>query len=215
MPTFIDESGDTGRSRDSSACFRLAAVWMPSETAANEFREAVRQYRSSKGMSAKHEFKFTLTHSQPQRRREFLTISRDFGYRFVFCSIDKRQKPWNNAPSSALHWAAATTLAVLLRPTYHAAEREQPGGQIQDTIIVDDNRDKRFLSAVWTAFQGLRSATCPGTEMVRRPRFRSSGQDEVLQLADMVCGATGAAIDGDSAWYDRICEHCQDKMFLP
>ena len=45
MPTLIDESGDTGHSRDSLPYFRLATVWMPDLDAATAFREAIRAPR--------------------------------------------------------------------------------------------------------------------------------------------------------------------------
>jgi hypothetical protein len=66
MPTFIDESGDTGHSPTSLPYFRLAAVWIPSLAEANAFREAVRQLRQNRPdlhLEEDFEFKFAKTHS--------------------------------------------------------------------------------------------------------------------------------------------------------
>ena len=47
LPTFIDESGDTGRvAGASSDCFRLAAVWVPTKAEANACRDTIRELRT-------------------------------------------------------------------------------------------------------------------------------------------------------------------------
>ena len=54
MPTFIDESGDTGPNPDpGNHCFRLAAVWVPSHDVAEAFRESVRRVRRALGLRAR------------------------------------------------------------------------------------------------------------------------------------------------------------------
>jgi hypothetical protein len=70
--------------------------------------------------------------------------------------------------------------------------------------VVDDNRDRVFLDAIEQKFCGLRSEIHGGVSFVRKVKFGDSGPDELLQLADMTCGAVGAHLDGDSAWYKMI-----------
>ena len=71
---------------------------------------------------------------------------------------------------------------------------------------MDDNGDKKFLDVVKKQFRELKSGRRPNAPLVGKIRFGGSAPDELLQLADMVCGAVGAYVDGDSVWYDVIAE---------
>lgn len=213
MPTFIDESGETGHSRGSLPYFRLAAVWMPDRAVTDSFREDVRQLRQRLNLGASFEFKFTRTHCHPDRAHAFFGLSLHHQFSFSVCAIDKTKGSWRNAPSREQHWAAATSLASCLRRAYHQAER--PERPLRDPILVDDNRDPKFLAAIHIAFHCLKSQLHPGLAMVLPPRFRDSQPDEVMQLVDMVCGATGAAIDGNPTWYNFIKGRCLGLICLP
>ncbi len=213
MPTFIDESGDTGHARDSLSYFRLAAVWMPTLAAADLFRADVRRLRQYLEVGEKFEFKFARTSSRHDRRRAFLECAANHDFRFSFCGIDKTGPYWGRASAEEQHWATATSIAVCLRQVYHQAE--QPTRSLREQVLVDDNGDEGFLKAIQIAFQGLRSKLHPGAHMVRNPRFRGSAPDEVMQLVDMACGAAGACLDGDSKWYDLIQSKCMGMMQLP
>ncbi len=213
MPTLIDESGDTGHSRDSLPYFRLATVWMPDLDAATAFREAIRALRDELHLGRSLEFKFAATSSYPERRRAFFERALKHPFQFAFCGIDKTTRYWRHAPAEEQHWATATSLAVCLRPIYHGAE--QPSRPLRDDVLVDDNGDRAFLKAINRAFRGLRSQLHPNASMVAKARFRGSAADEVMQLVDMVCGAAGACLDGDSLWYDLIRERCLGLIRLP
>ena len=211
MPTFIDESGDTGHSGTSSDYFRLAAVWVPSLEQATAFRESIRQLpadRPDLHLDARFEFKFAKSGPRPDIREAFFQLALQHEFVFAFCSIDKRSDYWQRAPSSEQHWATATDLSASLRNTYHAVEAIHPERPLRESLFVDDNRDEDFLEAIDRAFRGLRSILHPGVSMVRTPRFRDSNSDDLLQFVDMVCGATGSAIDGDTRWYDLIRSRC-------
>jgi hypothetical protein len=109
MPTFIDESGDTGPfSEGGKPYFRLAAVWVPTLDHAESFREAVRQLRRDLGLRADYEFKFYKTHTRPEQRQAFLTAALAQPFRFTVCSIDKTADYWNSAGGPEQHWACAT-----------------------------------------------------------------------------------------------------------
>lgn len=213
MPTAIDESGDTGHAKDSLPYFRLAAIWMPSDAESNAFRESVRVLRSRLGLPRSYEFKFARTQPHPDRRKAFFDNALNFPFRFAVCAIDKEKGRWKTAPSREQHWAAATCLAVDLRSVYHSAEI--PACPLREQIIVDDNGDKSFLKSIGVAFRGLRSRLHPSFPMTTNPRFRGSKADEVMHLVDMVCGATGAFIDGDPSWYDMVKERCVGLTRLP
>lgn len=216
MPTFIDESGDTGPAgHGGTPYFRLAAVWVPTLDQAETFREAIRQLRRVRGLPSNYEFKFSTTHAHPERRREFLSIALGREFRFTVCSIDKTADHWNSVSGSELQWASATTLAVQLRPMYHSAEAAF-GTPLREPIIVDDNSDRAFLKTVKRAFRGLRSRQDPGSSLVGPVTFRDSGPEEMLQLADMICGAVGSHLQrDDSTWYKLVAERDLRTFCLP
>lgn len=213
MATFIDESGDTGHARDSLRYFRLAAVWMPTRAAADQFRADIRQLRQDLGVGGTFEFKFARTHSHPERRQAFFDCAAKHDFRFSCCGIDKAGPYWGRAPAAEQHWATATTIAVCLRQVYH--QSEQLNRPLRDQLWVDNNGDEGFLKAIRLAFRGLRSQLHPGAPMVCNPRFRESASDEVMQLVDMACGAAGAYLDGESKWFDLIKTKCLGLMQLP
>jgi hypothetical protein len=155
MPTFIDESGDTGTVvSGGKPYFRLAAVWVPTLDDAEAIREAVRKLRQELGLRADFEFKFFHTYHHPDRRHAFFQTALDHDFRFVVCSIDKTAVYWRSAPGPEQHWACATTLAAYLRDTYYEAERKL-GPPLREPVVVDLNSDKDYLNAVKRAFHGL------------------------------------------------------------
>ena len=102
MPTFIDESGDTGRvAGGGKRYFRLAAVWVPNGTVAEMFREAIRGLRRELGLERDYEFKFAKTHRFPERRRAFLDVAIAYDFSFVVSTLDKTHPDWVRADGPA------------------------------------------------------------------------------------------------------------------
>lgn len=213
MPTFIDESGDTGHGLGAKSYFRLAAVWLPSIDDAEAFRESIRKLRRDLGRKQSYEFKFAKTGDYPDRRRRFFETALQAPFRFAVSSIDKTAPYWRTAPSHEQHWAAATAISVDMCRVYHEAER--PERPLREPVFVDQNNDRRFLDAIKTAFQSLHSQLHPGVSLVVTPKFRKSHADEVMQLADMVCGAVGASFENDNRWLDMIITKCQGITPIP
>jgi len=207
MPTFIDESGDTGQSEDSKPYFRLAAVWLPEP---DRFREAIRLLKRDLGRRSNFEFKFAKTHSLPDDRRRFFQLAMDLQMRFSVCSITKRGY-WRNASSKELHWATATSVSVDMGEFYK--QFDTPDCQFCDPILVDQNDDRSFLKAIKMAFKAFKSRHHDSL-LTEPPRFRKSHTDEALQLTDMVCGAAGANLDGDCEWWKIIESGCLGMMSL-
>jgi hypothetical protein len=209
MPTFIDESGDTGPNPDMANChFRLAAVWVPSHDVAEAFRTRIREVRQSLGLRMDYEFKFSKTWYHQNYRDSFFRAAMEHEFRFAVSSIDKRKGEWPGADSGLFHWASAVYIASSLRRTYLEAQQElvRTGSRspLKDLIVVDDNKDGNFLEVVKTVFRGLGAACDPRLYLIGKVRFRGSDPDELIQLVDMVCGAYGAHVDGDSTWYRII-----------
>jgi len=215
MPTYIDESGDTGRTRDGGTpYFRLAAVWIPTIDDAQRFREQIRHLRLQIALRADYEFKYAKTHTRPERRKAFFNTALAQEFRFAVSSIDKTKNEWNSADRGELHWACTTELAALLRPLYHRAEQHR-SAPLRERVVIDDNSDHTFLVQLKRQFRGLRSSRWDGSSLVDKVSFRDSAVDELLQLADMVCGAVGDFVDGsDWTWYNLIAERDVERRDL-
>jgi len=215
MPTFIDESGDTGPFSDGgTAYFRLAAVWVPTNEHVVLFRNKIQRLREKLGLPRTFEFKFSKTHQKPEWREAFFSAAMSQEFWFIVSLIDK-----NNDPCAfthqAQHWACATEIAAALRPVYQRAEdgKKRP---LRELIVVDDNHDRDYLATIKRQFRGLKSTRQPGSSMIGTVCFRNSVAHEMLQLADMICGAVGARIDdGNWIWYDQVAERDLEAIHHP
>lgn len=214
MAILIDDQGGTGWTPGSHTHFRLAAAWLPTAHIPL-FQAGVRRLRQTLGLRAGYEFKFSKTHNCPEWRNQFYGLAKEFGLRFTACSFNKRLiRPGSVCPY-LFYQVAATVLAVNLRETLHEAEAARCAAEgrdmlLREPIVVDDNRDRDMLAAVGHAFRALRSARDPNAILTNKPEFRDSEKDESVQLADMVMGAIGAHLDGNSQWYDYIRRGGQD-----
>lgn len=208
MATFIDDQGGTGWTPGSHTHFRLAAAWLPTANVV-PFQQSVQNLRRLIGRRADYEFKFSKTHHCPEWRTSFYNLALKFGLRFTVCAFDKARVQPGSVEPFMFHQVCATVMAVHLRATYCEAEAARCAGEgklilLCEPIIVDDNKDPGMLAAIEDAFRALRSGRDPAAILTNKPEFRDSEKDEGLQLADMVMGAIGAHLEGDSHWYDLI-----------
>jgi len=208
MATFIDDQGGTGWRPGSHLHFRLAAAWLPT-TNVGPFKAGVQALRAYLGVRADFEFKFSKTHNRPEWRTPFYNLALGLGLHFTACSFDKRRIRPGSVTPLVFHQVAAVSLAAHLRATYLQAEAERSAEKgrptlLREPILVDDNKDKAMLAAIEGAFRALKSGHDPAGILTIKPDFRDSEKDETVQLADMVMGAVGAHLDGDSTWFDVI-----------
>lgn len=221
MPTFIDESGDTGPvANGGKPYFRMAAVHFSSFEAADLFRVSVKALRSQLGLRADYEFKFHSTESYPERRRAFYEVAASHPIRFAVCSINKTAGRWASVDGRELQWACATCLASSLRMVYLETEANRllaagKAKPLREAVIVDENNDGSFLKIVKKAFRGLPSGVKAQASLVGDVTFRESGPEPGLYLPDMIVGAFGASLDGDAQWYRMMSDLCINVMQLP
>lgn len=204
MPTFIDESGDPGGGAGASPFFRLCAVTVPTATLAAAIQSAVRRVKKDFRLPATYEFKYSASGIHPDRRMAFFRSVAGFDWNFATASIEKGRLPLDQRTPQGCQWLATTALAIILRPVYLSQFDSDPASYRKERVTVDDNRDGKFLDLVTAQFRALGKCEQPERYLVGRVAFRDSTTDEVLQLADMVCGAVGAHLDGDSTWYDLL-----------
>jgi hypothetical protein len=218
MPTFIDESGDTGWLPGALPYFRLAAVWLPTREVIAACMESIRAVRRELKLGANFEFKFSRT--QAVQRRAFFEAVLEHDFRFAICGYDKTGLEAGSLDSQGFHWGCSVALATDLKETYLRAEAEMAVGlkkpaALNDLVVVDDNQDRKFLAEIKKAFRALASGVHPGGKLIGKVKFRDSGPDDMLQLVDMILGAGGAKFDGDDTWYDLISSKCVGLTCFP
>jgi Protein of unknown function (DUF3800) len=192
MPTFIDESSDIGFQPDSAPYFRLAAIWVPSSDEAAGFRRAVAEIRFRHNLATDYEFKFAETGRMKAVCEEFFRSALSHHFRFSVCCIDKRAEESEIRTKKQLHYLSSMSIATAMRQVY---ERDDDTGRrrSKEPVTVDDNGDRKYLDTLDHAFRDMMSSA--GTPLVGRPRFKDSHSDELIQLADMTCGAVGQHIE--------------------
>jgi Protein of unknown function (DUF3800) len=220
MPTFIDESGDTGWKPGSLPYFRMAAVWLPTQEVVEACRQSIRTVREQLGLRKDFEFKFSLTHRHPQRRQAFFEAALQHEFRYVVCVYDKTRLQPGSVATAEFHWGCAVVLATHLRDVYLRAEqlkgttRGKPS-LLDELVVVDNNQDKGFLAQIKKTFRALASGWRDGGKLVGKVKFRGSKPDEMLQLVDMVLGAVGGHLAGNSTWYNLIASRSLEVIRLP
>jgi len=204
MPTFIDESGDTGSSAGGSPSFRLCAVTVPNEGVADSVRAEIRRVRATLRLGTKYEFKFSKTGRQPGHRAAFFDAVLRHEFQFATVSLDKRTLVWESSSARTCLWLTTTALAAILRPVYSDRFDADPVSYRKERVTIDDNEDQDFLTTAKDSFRNLGTRDLPRRVLVGRVTFSSSGPEDMLQLADMLCGAVGAMLDGDDSWYSPV-----------
>jgi hypothetical protein len=207
MPTFIDESGDTGWTAGALPFFRLAAVWLPTREVIEACMESIRNVRRKLKLGEAFEFKFSRTTAE--QRRAFFKAVLEHEFRFAICGYDKTLLEKESLETQGFHWGCSVALATDLKETLLKAEADRAATlkkatALNDLVVVDDNQDRKFLAEIKKAFRALASGVHPGGKLIGKVKFRDSGPDDMLQLVDMILGAGGAKLDGDDTWYDLI-----------
>jgi hypothetical protein len=194
----------------SSRFFRMVAVWVPSADIVEAMKEEIRLTRRLLGLAERYEFKFSKTWSYPDRREAFFKAAMKYDFRFAYSAIDKNVADWRSSSKQAFHWATSTELAATLRPNYMLqieANLKRTGRKpAKELILVDDNRDKQFLAMIEESFQSLGMMCEPRLHPIGKVKFANSKSSDLMQLADMICGAAGENQEGVNDLYKLIME---------
>ncbi len=179
MLVFVDESGDTGlRNLDgSSRYFVITLVLFDTQEAAEEVSQKIDALRQELSLPAQYEFHFFKT--KDVLRRAFLTAVRQG--QFIFCSlgVDKRKLHGTEFDHRDLFYKTVCEAAFSqARPLLHEAN-----------VQFDESGSKAFRQSL--ASHLLRSINDgePGMKRIKKVKAQNSKGNNLMQLADMLCGA--------------------------
>ena len=201
MPTFIDESGDAGTHPQSTPHFRMAAVWFETAEQADEFERQSVVLRAR--LNLRTDFEFHFTHLTSQLRRTFLEFALLFPFRYAFASTSKGVVR-ETLRKEVLISETVRGLTTILSDYYHIAEGCKPQARpdsptpLNELVRYDECNDRVYQAVIEREFRLMPSLVKPATKLVRKVSPFRSQADPRLQLADMVCGAVGRHLDGES-----------------
>ncbi|MBI1830370.1 MAG: DUF3800 domain-containing protein [Planctomycetes bacterium] len=184
MRIFIDESGDCGMKRQNSAdYFAVAAILVPTE-AIVACETAIQETRTL--LKLPSDFEFHFGRIKDRHRREFLARMAKCEFTYVACYINKlglHGEHWRDKSffyESVLGALADSSAGFLL------AAQESRGAPLNAKLIADDNNDAEYMKILRRRFRNLKADGKSLVEKVGAGRSRSL---DMIQLADMVCGA--------------------------
>ncbi len=189
---FVDESGDAGMKLDkgSSEFFVVTAVLFEDVAEAQRCDDSFAELRRQLGFPELKEFHF---HGErEQTRRAFLTHVNQFDFSFVAVVLNKRKltSPGFQFKESAIKY---TTRLVVenLKPNL-----------VNAIVVVDGSGAKEFRQSFANYLK--RQVNSPEQRHVKKVKMANSVTNNLVQLADMVCGAVSHSIKHGDYSYRKL-----------
>lgn len=193
MLVLIDESGDCGLKfdRGSSDFFTCVAVVFSSTFAADACDRSIDGLRRRLNKGLRYEFHFTNC-SDAIRAAFFQTVaSEEFTYAgFV---VDKRKlySERFNDPKKVYEFSVSI-VCEHIRPLLDNSK-----------IILDKSGDRAFRTKLEKGLKAQLIDT-DGSCLIKKVAMEHSHSNNLIQLADMVCGAVGRSITSGDGGYRRL-----------
>ncbi len=202
MLAFVDESGDLGMKLESGSSdyFGVIAVWFPDKDEAQRCDDAIAALRT-KIPVLKTEFHFTkLKH---YHREQFFDLVKGFDFQYFGVYLDKRKM--------------AEKSLGFPRPFTHMAVQYLFAGmadKLSDVIItIDETGSSEFRKAL--AKDLPKAVNGNGNpRAIKKVKCARSNGNNLLQMADMVCGAVCRSIGKKQPHPDAYREMIHHKELI-
>jgi hypothetical protein len=216
MPTFLDESGDPGWNEDSNPYFTLAAVWFERPEDAFACETAIETVRTDLGVASTFEFKFTRI--SPEQRVAFLTGVAACSFEYVTCTLYKQRaggrwlegREWRKHEYLFERVIAPVVDSLAFCYEYAQLCKESP---LNERVTFDEHTDPVYCRVLRNQFQKPKATS--GRSLVNKVRPAKSRSNRLVQLADMVCGATVHTIFESNEYAHLIRGRRGDQHVLP
>jgi hypothetical protein len=198
MLVLVDESGDPGFKfdRGSSLYFTIALAVFPDLQAAHDCDRRIVGLRKELGVPEDFEFHFTKT--SDEFRQTFLRAISAYDFAYVARTIDKRRLSGNAWKQRPYFYQQAARLVLAPAKPY----------LLNAKVLIDRSNDRRFdqeLAKYFKRHAGMRA----GQRLIREARSERSHKHNLLQVADMVCGAVARSYqpnEADASVYRRLIQ---------
>ena len=203
MPTYIDESGDTGTKKGSTPYFRLAAVVYDDTRHVERLSECLSALRADLGLPQSYEFRFAKT--VHDIRVAFFNAVAAEPFLFIASSFEKHTFDDGSFKKDVVRDKTIDGLIKHLGEWYLLIEdRLSPTGGLKELIVYDECDDPAFERALRDGLKLISRTRARDRRLIRDIRPGKSKSDPGIQLVDMVCGAVGKHIRGESDYYNLI-----------
>ena len=185
MLVFFDESGDPGFkfSCGSSELFTVTMVVLEDHDEANALDARIGLLRGELKKSADYEFHFV--HTSDDVKRAFFQAVAPYNFFFFSFVIDKREldpEDWPK-PEAFYRWVCGLIF-----------ESAKP--YLVDAVVrLDQSGGRGFRAQVATDLKRLMNRDVEN-RLIKNVRFSKSSGNNLLQLADMICGAVARQQSG-------------------
>lgn len=197
MLVFIDESGDPGmKGKDgSSKFFVMVAVLFAEHAVAEACDAGIRELKQNRGLTREYKF----SHCGREERQAFFEAIRDFDF-FYLAFVLNKEKLWSPSfNDKAKFWNYTASLLVNnAKPHLENA-----------TIVIDKLGDREFREELKVYLQRKINVR-EGIRHVKKVKMEDSRSNNLLQMADMICGAVARSFlsgKNDRRLYRSIISH--------
>lgn len=178
MLVFIDESGDPGLKLDSGSSEHFIVTLVAFEDNAEALAANQRIQRLKGELSFAREFEFKFNKLKGVYREAFLTAVAGFGWFYFSVVINKRKLAGQGFRLEGLFYKYACGLVFEnAKPHLDSA-----------TVVIDGSGSREFRRQLGTYLR-RRVKQSAGSRFIRKVKIQDSQKNNLVQLADMVCGA--------------------------
>ena len=200
MLIFIDESGDTGLKIDcktTSPYFIVTLVLFEEHDQATLADKRIESLKTELGL--RHEFEFHFSKLQPKWREHFLRVIAGHEFFYFAVVLDKAGLTAHgiNSPTELYRYTCGLVF-----------ESAKP--YLRDAIVVMDGQGSELLRREMSSFLRKKAhPESPHESPIRKVKLQDSHKNNLLQLADMVCGAVARSLTDkkDATAYRKLISH--------
>ena len=197
MIVLIDESGDCGFKfdRGSSDYFTCVAVLFSDGGAAEACDRNI--HRLQRELKRPPQYEFHFSHCSDRVRHVFLRTLDAEAFRYAGFVVEKKKLYEKRFRNPKQLYEFAVRLA-----------REQVEAVLEDAkVIIDKNGDRKFKEQLERSLKA-HMTDADGVCGIKRVTMETSHSNNLVQLADMVCGAVGRSFtSGDDSFRTLVKQH--------
>ncbi len=205
MLVFIDESGDPGLklNQGSTPIFVVTLVVFKDVSLAEDVNAAIKSHRSKIGFAANREFHFA--NLKPALRVGFLETVAPFGFEYYSIVINKR-----NLTGPGFHFKES-----FYKYSCRLVMNNAKAVLNNATVIIDGSGDKTFRRELAAYFR-RQANDQDNPQRVVKVQLHDSHTDDLVQLADMICGAVARSYSDrdDALLYRKIIRKRESNVQL-
>lgn len=193
---FVDESGDLGLKPGSSPFFTVTLLLFSSRQDAHRANAKIEALRAA--LKKPHQFEFHFSKLSDALRERFFREVGDCPCFYFAMSVNKAKLtgPGFGCPDSFYKYT--TRLAFENAQAYLRAA----------TVVIDGSGGRQFKSEL-RRYLDSRVRDHEGSHAIKKLRVEDSHRNNLLQMADMFCGAVARSLSGrkDAKHYLRMIAH--------